>query len=1045
MKALTGLPTSAYLKVAEEAKLQLADLLQLVQQLEAGASPAFLARYRPDISARLSEVELRRVEVRLREFLDLEDRRIMVLTAIRQQNRMTPELQKKIEETTDRYELEDYYLAFKPRRRTPADDATERGLEPLARFLWDQQPDDADIEGVAAGYVKPDGSVATPADALAGARQIIARWLGEDPEIRSVLRAILIEESEIVVSAGDQVAREEAAQKKSNSLVGLRAKLGRIAWRQMMAIRRGVRERWLQYHIELPENRAVEHMLGRLIRNPKTAFCLQLGAAATEAFQQYLAPSFTNEAALALDERCDNEATASFQKNLRKLLMAPPAGPITVIGLETGRRGGWRAAVVGPAGEFLDGAIVYNPDAPKSSEKAATSGSEESSEAASETETEKAAGAEANPSDGQQAPEADADGVNETASQEAETEKAAEAADGAPEQTSQPDAAAAEASDANATAAEAPAQSPSVDDAPEAKTDNAAEAEASDGEPTSAEVRGSGAVEPLTAPAPQSASSEEKPQAQAETAAESDAQDTAKGDAGAAEPSSAGPATTAEEAKAGETGSQSQDTSAEALAGKAGGAEDQAPQPEAPKPAEAHKSPGHPGSGPPKRKPAAEVPDLPLSELITKHNVAATVIGNGPGVRQVEKFIRGEVRQAGAPDLFWTAIHEAGTWIYATSKTARREFPKADPVMRSAISLARRLQDPLAELVKVDPKVLGIGQYHHEVDPKKLRTGLRHTMEECTHQVGVDLNTAQLEQLALLPGVSERVAKRILDYRKEKGGFKRREQLQEVTGLNQRIYEQAVGFLRIYGGDNPLDATGIHPMHYPLAEKILAAAGVSAAEALEKPEAIESVSLEGLESNEQTLDQLKAVAREFRPSIRQPRGLFTPPETPIPLRSVEELKVGTKVEGIVTNIAKFGAFVDIGADQDGLVHVSQLSDKYVEDPQAAVNVGDRVGVYILALEKGGKRISLSMKEPRPAVPRPRPGARRMAAAAAGQRDRENGGLRRRRKGPERDRAAVQRTFGPDQRAKAQEQREVDKLSIDQKLALLENKFRTKVE
>jgi transcriptional accessory protein Tex/SPT6 len=388
---------------------------------------------------------------------------------------------------------------------------------------------------------------------------------------------------------------------------------------------------------------------------------------------------------------------------------------------------------------------------------------------------------------------------------------------------------------------------------------------------------------------------------------------------------------------------------------------------------------------------------------------------------------------------------QAGTWIYATSKSARREFPKADPVMRSAISLGRRLQDPLGELVKVDPKVLGIGQYHHEVDPKRLRNGLRHTMEECTHQVGADLNTAQLEQLSLIPGITERVAKRILDHRKEKGVFRRREQLREVTGLNQRIYEQAVGFLRVYGGDNPLDTTGIHPMHYSVAEKILAAAGVSAAEALEKPEALDNVQLEELQSNEHPLELLKATIREFRPSIRQPRGTFTPPAPPIPLRPVEELKVGTKVDGVVTNVANFGAFVDIGADQDGLVHVSQLSDKFVEDPQAAVKVGDRVAVYILALEKGGKRISLSMKEPRPVVQRPRPGARRMAAAAGQQRDRDNGGLRRKRKGPERDHTAVQRTFGPDERAKAREQREVEKLSIDQKLAMLKSKFRTKVE
>jgi transcriptional accessory protein Tex/SPT6 len=938
MKALTGLPTSAYLKVAEEAKIQLADLLQLVQHLEAGSSPAFLARYRPEAAARLSEGQLRQIELRLREFLDLEDRRIMVLTAIRQQNRMTPDLQKKVEETTDRYELEDYYLPFKPKRRTPADDATEQGLEPLARFLWDQQPENADIETVAQTYVKPDTSVRCVSDALAGARHIIARWLGEDPEIRCALRPVFREESELVVTAGDQPMREDATQRKNPSLIGYQSKTGRVAWRQMMAIRRGVRERWLRYRIVLPENRAVEHMLGRLIRNPGAEFCLQLGAAACEAFQHYLAPSFANEVALALDERCDNEAVQSFQRNLRKLLMTSPAGPMTVIGLETGRRGGWRAAVVGPDGSFLDGAIVYMPEGERPQE---TGPEAEQHEQGGAADTEAAAG----PSQPQAQGAADQSTADDSASQ-----------DGA----------------------------------------------------TLSEI--------------------EHDQAGAQTAA--------AGETG--EPASESPA--AEPTVAGG------ETDAEPVAQAAQQPDTKAATPGQPSP-EAAREPGQPGSrAQQRREDRIEVPRASLSELIARHQAAAVVMGNGPGVRQVEKFIRSEVRQAGAPNVFWTAIHEAGTWIYATSKTARREFPKADPVMRSAISLARRLQDPLAELVKVDPKVLGVGQYHHEVDAKKLRNGLRLTMEECVHQAGSDLNTAQLDQLALVPGITERVAKRICDYRAEKGRFRRREQLREVPGMNERIYEQSVGFLRVAGGENPLDSTGIHPSHYPLAEKIVAAAGVSVAEALEKPEVLDAVNLEALASEEHTLELLKAVAREFRPSMRQPRGSFTPPAPPIPLRPVEELKVGMKVEGIVTNLAKFGAFVDIGADQDGLVHVSQLSDKFVEEPQSAVKIGDRVTVHVLALEKDGKRISLSMKEPRPVQPRPRPGARRMAAAAVGQREGDNGGMRRKRKGPERERGGGgRRTFGPDEQAKAREQREVDKLSLDQKLALLENKFRTKVE
>jgi uncharacterized protein len=970
MKALTGLPTSAYLKVAEEAKIQLADLLQLVQYLEAGASPAFLSRYRPDVSARLSEGQLRLVELRLREFLELEDRRIMVLTAIRQQNRMTPDLQKKIEETTDRFELEDCYLPFKPKRRTPADDATEQGLEPLARFLWDQQPANADIEGVAETYVRAESGIRSTADALAGARHIVARWLGEDPEIRCALRPILREESELVAAPGDQPMRDDGSQKKNPSLLGFRSKTGRIAWRQMMAIRRAARERWLRYRLVLPENRAVEHMLGRLIRDPRAPFCLQLGAAACEAFHQYLEPSFSNEVALALDERCDNEAVQSFQRNLRKLLMAPPAGPITVIGLETGRRGGWRAAVVGPAGEYLDGAIVYTPEGERTPDNASY-----------------------------------AEQRHDHAAGEGEAEGAPEAAEAA--------------------------RQPADDGA----SDSAAAETA--GEPSAA------LAEPGEAPEAVAASAEPAGEA-AEPVRERAA--AASGDASSADIASAQAAQA--EAPPAAAPAAPEPTSPEAAAPQAEPADAQAAAPPAPGVPAPPKEPGQPGARlHPRREDRIEVPRASLGELIAKHHAAAVVIGNGPGVRQVEKFIRGEVRQAGAPDVFWIAIHEAGTWIYATSKTARREFPKADPVMRSAISLARRLQEPLSELVKVDPKVLGVGQYHHEVDAKKLRGGLRRTMEECMHQVGADLNTAQLDQLALIPGITERVAKRIVDFRAEKGKFRHRQQLREVAGMNDRIYEQSVGFLRVSGGDNPLDATGVHPNHYPVAEKILAAAGISAAEALEKPEALDAVNLEELKSDEYPLELLKTVAREFRPSVRQPRGAFTPPAPPIPLRPIEELKVGMKVEGVVTNLAKFGAFVDIGADQDGLVHVSQLSDKFIEEPQAAVKVGDRVTVHVLALEKDGKRISLTMKEPRPVQQRPRPGARRMAAAADVQREHDNGGLRRKRKGPdrERERGAGRRTFGPDEQAKAREQREADKLSIDQKLALLENKFRTKVE
>jgi uncharacterized protein len=378
--------------------------------------------------------------------------------------------------------------------------------------------------------------------------------------------------------------------------------------------------------------------------------------------------------------------------------------------------------------------------------------------------------------------------------------------------------------------------------------------------------------------------------------------------------------------------------------------------------------------------------------------------------------------------------------------------------VRSAGCLARRFQDPLAELIQLDPRLLGIGQFHHEVDMKRLRSGLRDTVESTVHQVGVDLNTTSAELLALVPGLTERLAKRIIERRKKAGPFTKREQLREVSGLNDRIYRQAAGFTRVHGGENALDSTGIHPEHYAVAGKILAAAGVSAEQALEKPEALATVSLEELQTEDTPLATLQGIVAQFQPAVRNPRGEFVPPEMPVDIKAAGDLKTGMKVEGIVTNVASFGLFVDIGAEQDGLVHVSRLSDKFVEDPQTAAKVGDRILVHIIALEEGGKRISLSVKDPS-AMRAPRPqgqgqgqgqrpaGPRRERRAADGRsgsaEGRRSNGARQGRKEPQREGIGT-RTFGPDEKAKAREAKEAEKLSLDEKLAMLQTKYRTKV-
>jgi uncharacterized protein len=342
--------------------------------------------------------------------------------------------------------------------------------------------------------------------------------------------------------------------------------------------------------------------------------------------------------------------------------------------------------------------------------------------------------------------------------------------------------------------------------------------------------------------------------------------------------------------------------------------------------------------------------------------------------------------------------------------------------------------------VHVDPRALGIGPLHQQVEQRKLRSGLRTTLEMTVHRVGVDLNTASPEMLALVPGMTERVAKRVVDYRQTLGRFSKRAQLGDVPGLSQHIYKQAVGFARVRGGENPLDDTGIHPESYPATGKILEAAGVSAAEALEKPESLQAVALDELRETKQPIEVLRRIVDEFSPQSRLPRGAFVRPTQPVELRARDQLQTGGKVDGVVTNVANFGVFVDIGADQDGLVHVSQLSNKFVEDPKSEVKVGDRVEVYILALEANGKRISLSMRNPREAVPR----RGRQAAAARPADGRKPEPRRKRRKEPRREGSVAQRSFGPDAKSKAREEKEQQKLSLDEKLALLQSKYRTKV-
>lgn len=347
-----------------------------------------------------------------------------------------------------------------------------------------------------------------------------------------------------------------------------------------------------------------------------------------------------------------------------------------------------------------------------------------------------------------------------------------------------------------------------------------------------------------------------------------------------------------------------------------------------------------------------------LKALIERFNVKALAIGNGTASRETESFVRGFLRESGLSDVFSVVVNESGASVYSASDLARAEFPDLDLTVRGAISIARRLQDPLAELVKIDPKSIGVGQYQHDVDQRQLQQGLEAVIESCVNRVGVDLNTASWALLRYVAGISERTAQKIVEYRNEHGAFRSRVQLMAVSGVGPKTFEQAAGFLRIRGGENPLDVTAVHPESYPVVEQIASALGVTIEELISQPELLTSVKKDNLQVGVYTLND---IMEELRKPGRDPREQFVAPSFKEGVNELKDVQEGMVLEGVVTNVTKFGAFVDVGVHQDGLVHISELSNRYVKDPSEVVKVGQIVKAKVLSVDLKGKRMALSLK------------------------------------------------------------------------------------
>lgn len=349
-----------------------------------------------------------------------------------------------------------------------------------------------------------------------------------------------------------------------------------------------------------------------------------------------------------------------------------------------------------------------------------------------------------------------------------------------------------------------------------------------------------------------------------------------------------------------------------------------------------------------------------VKQLIDKYKIELIAIGNGTAGRETDEFVTEIIAKLDRKPIK-VMVNESGASIYSASDVARQEFPDLDLTVRGAISIGRRLQDPLAELVKIDPKSIGVGQYQHDVDQKLLKKKLDDTVESCVNYVGVELNTASKELLTFVSGITPTVAQNIVNYRNENGAFKTRKELLKVAKLGPKAFQQAAGFLRIRGGVNPLDNTAVHPESYPVVEIMAKDVGVTLNNISQFKDKIKSVKLDKYVTDTIGIPTLKDIISELEKPGRDPRAEFKYATFKEGIKEISDLKIGMELEGSVTNVVAFGAFVDIGVHQDGLVHISQLADQFVDDPNKFVKVGQVVKVRVMEINEKLKRISLTMK------------------------------------------------------------------------------------
>ena len=699
----------------------------VVRLIDEGNTIPFIARYRKELHGAMDDTALRTLADRLQYLRNLDKRREEVKSAIEGQGRLTEELSAAIDAAATLAEVEDLYRPYKPKRRTRATVAREKGLEPLAQLLYAQEKDGPAPEEAAGDYVAAGKGVESVEDALQGAGDIIAEWISDDADIRKNLRELVWRKGYLVSSA----AAKEPEDTVYRLYYDFKSPLNRAMGHQVLAINRGEREEILKVSVEMDRETALIPIRRAVLRPGAPAMAF-VRAAAEDAYDRLIFPSVEREMRNLLTENADEGAIHNFALNLKPLLMQPPVKGKVTMGLDPGYRNGCKVAVVDGTGKVLDTAVVYPT-------------------------------------------------FNEKKKQEA------------------------------------------IDT---------------------------------------------------------------------------------------------------------------------------------------------------LARLVKRHGVQHIAIGNGTASRETEQMTVELIRQVGG-GVSYMIVNEAGASVYSASKLAAQEFPDFDVNLRSAVSIARRLQDPLAELVKIDPKSIGVGQYQHDMPQARLDETLSGVVEDCVNAVGVDLNTASAPLLSYVAGLNNTTAKNIVAYREENGAFTGRKQVLKVPKLGPKAFEQCAGFLRVPESKNVLDHTGVHPESYEAAEKLLSLCGYSLNDVAAggigalRERVKEQGEAQAAQACGVGVPTLRDIVAELMKPGRDPRDELPKPILRTDVLEMKDLKPGMELTGTVRNVIDFGVFVDIGVHQDGLVHISQLgAPRRVRHPSEVCAVGDIVTVWVLEVDEKKKRISLTMKKPK---------------------------------------------------------------------------------